>query len=192
MGLREKFSELEIKNTLNTSKGKGIAVGLLLVVLFLVVLVVITFALPKPGNLAVEAPNAAVPQPVPQQSPSEQTTETAAEEETVITDYDLFEYKDPFKPLVEETEAPIGLASGSEDGAGDGAEILTSLTLADIVEQGGGRYAIVTFDGVEYTVGSGEQVAGSPFLVEDIGEGSITVLYGDDRFTLQLGQAIIK
>ena len=191
MGLKDKFSELKMKNTLSTSKGKGIAIGLLLVVLLLVVLVVITFALPKPGNLAVQAPHAAVPQPIPQQSPSEQTTETVAEDETVITDYDLFEYKDPFRPLVEETETPIGLASGREDGTGDGA-LLTSLALVDIVEQGGARYAIVTFDGVEYTVGSGEQVAGSPFLVEDIGEGSITVLYGDDRFTLQLGQAIIK
>ncbi|MDP2210790.1 MAG: hypothetical protein Q8J63_03505 [Candidatus Aquicultor sp.] len=191
MGLKDKFSEIEMKNTLSTSKGKGIAVGLLLVVLLLVVLVVITFALPKPGNLAVQAPNAAVPKPIPQQSPSEQTTETAAEDETVITDYDLFEYKDPFRPLVEETETPIGLTTGTEDGAGAGA-LLTTLALVDIVEQGGAKYAIVTFDGVEYTVGSGEQVAGSSFMVEDIGDGNITVLYGDDRFTLQLGQAIVK
>lgn len=191
MGLKDRFSEIEMKNTLSTSKGKGIAVGLLLVVLMLVVLVVITFALPKPGNLAVQAPNAAVGQPSPQQPPSEKTTETVAEDETVITNYDLFEYKDPFRPLVEETETPIGLPPDTDGGAGDGA-LLTSLTLVDIVEQGGARYAIVTFDGVEYTVGSGEQVAGSSFMVEDIGEGSITVLYGDDRFTLQLGQKIVK
>ena len=179
-----------MKSMFNTSKGKGVAAGLLLVVVLLVVLVVVTFALPKPGNLAVQTPSAAVPQAVPQQAPSEQTTGTAAEDETVITDYDLFEYKDPFKPLVEETETPIGLVSGSEDG-GDGA-LLMSLVLVDIVEQSGTRFAIVTLDGVEYTVGSGERVAGSPFMVEDIGEGNITVLFGDDRFTLQLGQAIIK
>lgn len=191
MGLKEKFSGIELKSMLNTPKGKGVAAGLLLVVVLLVVMVGITIALPKPGNLAVQAPNAAVQQAVPQQSPFEQSTETAAADETVITDYDLFEYKDPFKPLVEETEMPIGLTSGSEDGTGEVA-ILMSLTLVDIVEQSGTRFAFVMFDGAEYTVGSGERVAGSPFMVEEIGEGNITVLYGDDRFTLQLGQALIK
>ncbi|MBS3908292.1 MAG: hypothetical protein KGZ93_01450 [Actinobacteria bacterium] len=191
MGIKDKFSGIEMKNALSTSKGKGIAFGLLLVVLSMVVLVIITFALPKPGNLAVRAPNAAVPQPAPPPPPSERTTETVAEEETVSTNYDLFEYKDPFKPLVEEIEVPIGLPSGTEDGTGEGVS-LASLALVDVVEQDGARFAIVTFDGVEYTVGSGERVAGSSFMVEDIGEGSITVLYGDDRFTLQLGQEIVK
>ncbi|HZD59503.1 MAG TPA: type IV pilus biogenesis protein PilP, partial [Anaerolineae bacterium] len=136
------------------------------------------------------------------------TTETAAEEtETVLTKYDLSGYKDPFKPLFSAAEINNGTTTDGSNVSNTSNTSSTNqstsnpvtsnvdshqLSLVRIVDQNGQRYATVSYQGQEYTVKEGDQIAGSPFKVTDIGDGSITLLYGDDRLTLQLGDEIIK
>ncbi|MBE0447546.1 MAG: hypothetical protein IBX64_05520, partial [Actinobacteria bacterium] len=131
------------------------------------------------------------------------TTDTATattDTETVVTEYDLSGYKDPFKPFIA-SSINNGTTSGStgsstdsnnQNSSGNTSYVHGSLSLVRIVNQNGQRYATVSYQGQEYTVREGEQIAGSPFKVTDIGDGSISLLYGDDRLTLQLGDEITK
>ena len=115
--------------------------------------------------------------------------------------FEVFEGKDPFRPLVTApvgdggTPAPgepapggtPGSSGGSSGGATDGQRV----TLVDISGSGGSRTATVEVDSTEYTVQEGDTFAGS-YRVKDLTSDCGTFVFGDESFTLCVGQEVLK
>ncbi len=215
MKLKSEISVDKIKEMVKTPKGKGAAAGLLLVVVLLMVLVISTLAFPKPGG---QATNVTVQKPVIKPAvrvSSTQTvssieatssvstgtassTSTVSSTDTVEIEPDITGYRDPFTPLSEPTTTVSATSSAGSFGgvdvgqSGDATPTSNSLALKAIANVNGVKFAVVIYKAQEYAVEEGDQIAGSPFQVTDIGDGSISLLYGDDRLTLQVGDEIIK
>ncbi|MHB8840314.1 MAG: hypothetical protein ACYC56_00770 [Candidatus Aquicultor sp.] len=216
MKLKSEISVDKIKEMVKTPKGKGAAAGLLLVVALLVVLVVSTLAFPTPGggpatNVAVQK---SVIKPAVRVSSTQtassvegtasvststaSSTSTVSSTDTVEIEPDITGYRDPFTPLSEPTTTvSVTSSAGSFGGvqvgqSGDTTPTSNSLALKAIANVNGIKFAVVIYKAQEYAVEEGDQIAGSPFKVTDIGDGSISLLYGDDRLTLQVGDEIIK
>jgi hypothetical protein len=67
----------------------------------------------------------------------------------------------------------------------------TRVALLEIREEGGVREAVLTVDGVTFTVAVGETFA-DDFKVISLGTSSGVFMYRDSVFTLAVGQSIIK
>lgn len=198
MGARaKKSSSGNIKEIIKTPKGKGLAAGLVLVLLILVVMMVMTFAFPVSNNQPVQPANdltekKTTPSTVAKTESSQTVTSDTAEIDLLVG-ADLSNYNDPFKPLA--TVVTGAAASGQNDTATAGNSSGNSvdvLSLQSINDQGGEKYATVLYGGQQYVVKVGDQIDSSPFYVEDIGISNITLLYGDSRLTLQIGDTIVK
>lgn len=106
--------------------------------------------------------------------------------------------RDPFEPLVSEATAgppddsatPGSNGNGSGSNGGDGTQA-QRVTLVDIYTADGERFATVDVDGREYTVSEGETFAGSYRLL-DLRRRCGDFVYGDERFTLCIGQEVQK
>jgi len=215
MKFKSELSVEKIKEMIKTPKGKGAAAGLLLVVVLLVVLVVSTLAFPTPGgpstNVAVQKPvikpavrvsstqtSSSVEGTASTSTTTANSTGTVNSTDTVEIEPDITGYRDPFTPLSEPTTtvsdtSGAGFLGGVQVGqSADTTPSSNSLALKSIADISGVKYATVIYKAQEYTVQEGDQIAGSPFKVTDIGDGSISLLYGDDRLTLQVGDEIIK
>lgn len=216
MKLKSEISINKIKEMVKTPKGKGAAAGLILVVLLLLVLVVSTLAFPKPGdqvdNLVVKpavrvsstqtasgvASTASSSTNTASSTSTVDSTGTISSTDTVEVEPDITGYRDPFTPLSEPTTTVIATTTTGLPGdvqvelSGDTTPSSNSLVLKSITDVDGVKYANVIYKAQEYTVKQGDQIADSPFKVTDIGDGSISLLYGDDRLSLQVGDEIIK
>lgn len=204
------LSKMQLKDAIATPKGKGVAAGLVLVILLLVVLVIVTFAVPKPQDLAVKpvaklpVQQAAVPAVAAEPSTGTATstdTTYAAGPDTALVDgaYDFHDYRDPFSPLVETTSttgastiSAVTNSPASTSTPAGVAVIPQVLSLQGISNSGGTKVASVLYQGTAYQVRTGDQVGASPFQIIEVGDTSISLLYGDDRLTLQLGDEIVK
>lgn len=83
--------------------------------------------------------------------------------------------------------------NGVEDaGSGSVADPANALSLKSITGQGGSKQAAFIYQGQEYLVKEGDMVGGSPYQLMEINEGSVTILNGDNRFTLQIGDEMVK
>ncbi len=132
----------------------------------------------------------------------EEAKETEKEEKPVeIETFEVFEYRNPFKPTVQiekeiETEASITTATATGTSTATGITQTTGgsvpLSLEDIYTENGQQYANVVYGGKSYQVTSGDRIADSPYQVQSIGTDSITLLYGDDRIVIRLGETILK
>jgi len=197
MDLNANISKGNIKGFMGTSKGKGLALGLLLVVVALVGLLVMTFAFPKPDAQPLKpVAKPAGTNPAPAPTAQNQSTDTATSDtETVPKDVDLTNFRDPFKPLAILASSTNSTSSQENTSTSTGTNIasaIESLSLVSITEQNGEPYATFNYKGTTYMVKEGERIADSEFQVIDIGEGSVTLLYGDSLLTLQVGDEIIK
>lgn len=96
-----------------------------------------------------------------------------------------YEYKDPFQPLVGTETAPPASTQTTETQN-------QRLALEDITEEAGVKFASVKYGGVAYKVKEGDRVDESPYQVISVGDNSVTLLYGDEQVSVQLGQEIIK
>ncbi|HEY3373855.1 MAG TPA: hypothetical protein VGK02_02185 [Candidatus Aquicultor sp.] len=198
MDFKMDASKEQFKELLASPKGKGLAAGLILVVVLLVIVVVSTFAFPKPQQTtALPVAQAPAPQ-VSQQSTQTAVTTTdtaAAETSTAQKDIDVGEYRDPFTPIPENTGTAIGSGAATSTGSnvyGDVPQTVHVLSLESITEHGGTRYANVVYLGTQYEVKAGDQIGTSPYKVTDVADTSVTLLFGDDRLSLQLGEEILK
>ncbi|MFY9587730.1 MAG: hypothetical protein WAT66_09775 [Actinomycetota bacterium] len=131
-------------------------------------------------------------------APSATPTASPAVPET----FEVFEGKDPFRPLV---------VTGGEDGGGTtggttggattggttggpssgGTRDSQRVTLVDISGSGSDRTATVEVDSTEYEVKEGETFAGS-YLVKDLQASCGTFVFADESFTLCVGQEVLK
>jgi hypothetical protein len=144
-------------------------------------------------------------------------TATAEETESIKYSEEMLSFRDPFEPLMESTPTYSAAATGegedvseptsgatnpespsSSEGAGasngsSGNETVdNSITLNSITTEGQNRYGVFVYQGAQYSAAVGETIGTSPYQVLEIGDGSATLLYGDDRITVALGEEIIK
>lgn len=95
---------------------------------------------------------------------------------------------DPVTPAPAPTApAPTGCNTGGDVITCDGRPI----SLVRISEVEGRRVAIVQVGSTIHEVEKGEVFAGT-FRMRSVGEERVTVLYGEDEFTLQVGDRVLK
>ena len=121
--------------------------------------------------------------------------------------FKLEQPRDPFAPLIT-TPAPVtssagssttGMGSTTSSTAGGSTTTTTvsdhptgtRVALLEIRTEGGAKVAVLTVDGVTYTVGVGDTFADG-FKVISLGNDSGVFMYGTKVFTLVVGQSIIK
>jgi hypothetical protein len=127
-------------------------------------------------------PRPGTPRPTP-------TATTTTPPET----FEVFEGKDPFRPLVSDntgggTPAPSPGATPPSSGGASGSQ---RVTLVDISGSGSNRTATVEVNSTEYQVQEGDTFAGS-YRVKDLTASCGTFVFGDEQFTLCVGQEVLK
>ncbi len=102
----------------------------------------------------------------------------------VIEDFQIASPRDPFLPLITEE-----IITDPGDGFDPGG---TRVALTSITMLGDGtRQAVVEVAGTPYVVGVGDTFAGS-YQVVTLSDTSGTFLFGDNPFTLAIGEEILK
>ena len=155
-----------------------------------------TTATPTPTTRAQDP--GAVPTPAPTASPSPSVSPTAPPQT-----FEVFEAKDPFRPLVVATApapppgpggtpAPTatptaGPGAGGAPAPGGGQVV----ELVDVITVDGTTKAQVRVGSTVYTVAPGETFA-STFKVVAVSGTCATMLNGDDKFTLCRGEQVVK
>lgn len=197
---------------IRSARSLAAPIGVALAGLAVVVAVLMVVSPPSSGGVAT---------PLPQESGDEADTDTAATLAALdVTRYEVFLSRDPFEPLrpnvvpAPTTTATPGVTPTATptpgttptpgatptptptapDGCQQGAQVVCSgrtVALIDVFEDAQGSGAVVQVDSTLYTVRDGEIFAGS-FLVESIEPPCVTLLFGDDRFTLCEGEAVLK
>ncbi|MHB0975686.1 MAG: hypothetical protein ACYC1U_00655 [Candidatus Aquicultorales bacterium] len=211
----EKIKLGRFKDFLHTKQGKAVALGGLAAVVLLVAAVAYVSlsapAVTASGSKANQI-EAAAAQPVV-------VATDPPEAPVAVEGYKQEQFRDPFKTI--ETSATVGivpgqtnptmLAQGPQNGSQPAQQAggqppagqdpgtpapppsqSQTLTLLSITFKDGERVANVTLNGVEYTARVGEQIGGSSFQVVEVGDQTVTFLYGDDRIVLAEGQSITK
>jgi len=112
-----------------------------------------------------------------------------------------FEGKDPFQPLVvaaapgpsgSPAPTPTGSITGvNGNNGGGGSTPATTVTLLDIRKQGGKLVATVEVNGKDYTASEGQTFA-TNFRVVSLSSSCGTFVFGDERFSLCIGQQVNK
>jgi hypothetical protein len=105
--------------------------------------------------------------------------------------FEVFEGKDPFRPLVPAGGvSPVPAPSGSPGSSG-GANGSQHVTLIDISGSGENRTATVEVNSTQYEVKEGDTFAGS-YRVKNLTADCGTFVFGDETFTLCTGQEVLK
>lgn len=134
-----------------------------------------------------------VASPKPSASPS-------AVQTGVPETFEVFEGRDPFRPLLVAASSPAPGATTSTTTSSTPAPGRTSeassqvgqrVTLMDVFTQGGTTYASVKVGSTVYKVKAGDTFAES-FKVVSLSDRCGTFLYGDSRFRLCEGEEVIK
>jgi hypothetical protein len=179
---------------------------LLIVMLAVLVLALLWFFVITPlvfqDDEVIETPPAArpagaAPTPAPEEAPAEPPAET----------FEVFESKDPFRPLVTEAAPTTGSGNGTAGTGGSTSGGTTNgstgaggapapsggqrVSLLDILEDQGETKAQVKVGSTVYTVAPGEVFADN-FKAVSISGNCATMLHGDDKFTLCEGEEVIK
>lgn len=157
---------------------------------------------------------AEIPDPTPRPTATETPDEVVPTVPPITNDQ--FDGRDPFQPLVvagadggggDPGTDPGSGGGGSGDGNGDGGggpgpqPTSTArpsdggdsrrVTLLDIFTAGGERRATVQVDGEEFTVAEGDTFADN-FRLLDLTSDCGSFVFGDERFTLCIGQEVQK
>ena len=132
------------------------------------------------------SPSTSAPRPTVSPTPTASPT-------GVPESFEVFEGKDPFRPLVSAgpiggTPAPGGSPGPTGGPTGSGGQ---RVTLVSISGSGENRVAVVIVDGTEYEVSEGETFAGS-YRVKSLTAECGTFVFGDEQFTHCEGQEVFK
>ena len=114
------------------------------------------------------------------------STETSTSETTVtvpVSNDDVFAFRNPFVPTI----APVAVENEKESTATVDPNVLT---LQNIVSKDGELQAVLAFGGVTYTAGEGDQLGTTPWKVLTVNDTSVSMLYGDVKVTLSLGEGV--
>lgn len=204
-----------------TSQGKAIVIGgtaavvvVLGVVAYLVMSAMSGSQKPTVTGVTPGATPAGTPATATAQGATTGAQETTEAEGGLPEAFEVFENKDPFKPLIVSQPEPTlgGTTSGTTDGtttggtttggttsgssssssgSSSGSTSTNSITLKSITSSGGEYEAVLVYGGKTYTVGAGERVDSSPWKVLDVGSSSVTLQYGDEVIVLRLGSSVV-
>ena len=106
---------------------------------------------------------------------------------TKIEGYEIFDIKDPFGPLTGPGSTTQVLTTTTTTGTGTQT---TSTNQVRLVSIPSGTTATVEVNGTNYeNLRAGDTFA-QTFKLLTIGTGSVTILYGDNQYTLYLGETI--
>lgn len=198
---------------------RGVAGSQLAIVVGLLValLVAMWFIFLRGDDEVVEA-TAPVAPPVSSPAPEEPEPQPNAGNKPgkgPVETFELFAAKDPFEPLVDPNasagsgatggtapgEGGTGEGTSGEGGTGTGSGGISGgggedvgghrVRLIDVFTKQGSQRAQVQVDGTVYTVNEGEVFADSFELLSVSGE-CVTMLFGDDQFTICEGEEILK
>lgn len=194
------------KGYLSTTRGKivaGVVVGLLLV--FIVTMALAFVLILRQAPPAEEAPSQPTEKPTgakgtttattPSTTPTSPTTTTATQPSPAPGPPEAYKYKDPFEPQI--TTQPAGATTGTTSTATTTTTTATTATtdglpITLISIPAGGSSALFRYGPSLYTVKAGQRIGASPYQVLSIGPASVTLLYGDDRIELDLGEQIAR
>ncbi len=194
----------KMKEFIKTPLGKVALVAVvLLVIIFLAAFLVGIFLLFN--NLRGE-PKESVKTPVKVEKSTESSTTVGkstkeaeagrSEEGEESETFELYEYKDPFEPLIKgattttpTTQTPEEETPTSPEEPPTGPQILE---VQDIYTESGVKYSSVKYGTTVYKVKEGDRVNESPYEVLTIGTDSVTFLYGDRRVEVKVGESILK
>ncbi|HLW18361.1 MAG TPA: hypothetical protein VKV69_13485, partial [Actinomycetota bacterium] len=142
------------------------------------------------GGGAIEGVNSP---PVTRTSPTPTITSTTPPETG-----QAFEGKDPFQPLVVAVPAgpsgsPTPTPTGSITGVngGNNSSSAVTVTLIDIRKTSGKLVATVDVNGKDYNASEGQTFA-TNFQVLSLSSSCGTFVFGDERFSLCIGQQVNK
>ena len=129
-------------------------------------------------------------------APTSQSTTTSKSTVTAgkVEGYEIYENKDPFQPLfgpgsTTKTVTTTTTTTGTGGGGATTTTTTTTQTQVRLVSIDNGAATINT-GGTDYpNLKAGSTFAGS-YKVITIGTGSVTILFGDNQYTLYLGETI--
>ncbi|MEW6188681.1 MAG: hypothetical protein AB1466_01005 [Actinomycetota bacterium] len=176
----------KVKGFLETPKGKKILIIIIAALIVFVVasallfLVILSEALREPRRVVQP------PRSTPKREEKEEKMIATAPPSSVdrVESFEVYESKDPFKPLITKVTTPT--VTGTTE------TTPKVLALEDIYTEDGTKYASIKYGSTIYKVKEGDRINDSPYQVLSIGADSVTLLYGDDKIVLKLGEEIYK
>lgn len=202
-----------VREFTSTPQGRIAAIAgasaVLFIILFFVFLAVFSAGNEPSPESKIVNPVSAGTDSTPSVSPTDNKVGDTSEgvaEESFDSSFEVYQTRDPFKPM----DGSISAASVTSDGqsgssTGGSSTIIppetttetvqaqkTALSLNGVTKQDGINYADIDYGGTAYSLKAGDRVGSSSYQVQQVGETSVTLLYGDDQFTLQVGQEVFK
>lgn len=108
-----------------------------------------------------------------------------------------FVFRDIFHPSVKATMEPTATGSSATTSTGTGTgtggtgtTTTEELVLRSVATQDGVELATFTLNGKTYVLAEGDQITGTPWEVVSISGQTVTMLYGDTRITLVVGEGV--
>lgn len=187
-----------IRGFIGTTTGK-----LILGVIVFVVLIIAVGAVVLPGLLSggggsdagdVTVPPAGSVTTSGSAQASEEATPTYRKPKPLST---FFVFRDIFeptvKPVVAGSPSSTSTASGGDTSTADTPDVPPdTLFLVSVDTVDGEDVATFIWNGETYTAGEGDGLAGTPWRVLSIEGDTVTLLFGDTRVTLTVGQGLSK
>lgn len=111
---------------------------------------------------------------------------------------EVFTFRNIFIPLLKPKPEPVTPTTPTTTTATPGTPDTETpyargvLYLDRVVTEEGVSKAVLRYNDTTYTLGPGETIPGTPWEVVSVSSTSVTMLYGDVRVTLAVGQGISK
>jgi hypothetical protein len=104
-----------------------------------------------------------------------------------VAGYEIYENKDPFQPLIGAGASTRTITTTTTDASG---AVVSSSTASVRLDSIAGDTASISVNGTAHAgLKAGDTFAGS-FKLISIGTGSVVIQYGDNQYTLYLGETI--
>ncbi|MHB1016471.1 MAG: hypothetical protein ACYC2X_01080 [Coriobacteriia bacterium] len=123
------------------------------------------------------------------------TTVEAAGPAAEVRNSEVFTFRNIFEPLIKPLPEPAVPTPGTGTPSTTDTETPYAqgvLYLERVVSEDGVSKAVLRYNGQTYTLAAGEGLPGTPWEVFSVSSTSVTMLYGDVRVTLAVGQGITK
>lgn len=177
----------------------AIAIGVLLVVAGITAVVFLNYGTSSSDGTDTAGATAPAASKVASSSASDDETATPADP---VPDSAVFTFRDIFqRPITSmESTATTGTASVETSGSSSSSTTTSSTTsldpdtlyLQDIVSVNDVPKAVLALNGKTYTLAEGGRISGTPWEVMDIRATAVTMLYGDVKVVLSVGQGMLQ
>ncbi|MDO9556776.1 MAG: hypothetical protein Q7J82_04265 [Coriobacteriia bacterium] len=180
----------EVSGEKKSSGGsKVVIIAVALGVLAIVAGIVLALVLFVFGNSAGDSVDITVTPNQPAVSSGTTETAEAAQPADAVANSEVFTFRDIFEPLIVLVDDTTTTTTTT-----DTANTTTTgtLYLLSVEVQDGNYMAVLSLNGVTYTLGDGERVGDTPWQVVTVREDSVVMIYGETQVVLTIGQGITK